>query len=200
MSATTPLSIPCVILSGGKSSRMGEDKALLPFGDFPSLAQFQYHRLSRLFSRVYLSCKESTRFPFPAHFIEDKSDIFAPSIAIESAFEALESPWIFFITVDSPLVSEESIRAILSAPQESHHAILAQTPLKKHYLIGLYHRGILPRLRALLEASNYRLRDLAETPETLFIPFENEAEFSNLNTPQDYQSALLRVKQKIQES
>ncbi|MFY4863348.1 NTP transferase domain-containing protein, partial [Aliarcobacter butzleri] len=27
-----PFEIPCVILSGGKSSRMGEDKSLLPFG------------------------------------------------------------------------------------------------------------------------------------------------------------------------
>jgi molybdopterin-guanine dinucleotide biosynthesis protein A len=44
----------CVIFAGGKSSRMGEDKSLLPFGTFSSLAEYQYNRLSNIFDIVYI--------------------------------------------------------------------------------------------------------------------------------------------------
>ena len=37
--------MPLVILCGGKSSRMKEDKALLPFSNASSLAKYQYKRL-----------------------------------------------------------------------------------------------------------------------------------------------------------
>lgn len=42
------LDIPCVIFAGGKSSRMGEDKALLPFGNFKTLTQYQLTRLQKV--------------------------------------------------------------------------------------------------------------------------------------------------------
>jgi molybdopterin-guanine dinucleotide biosynthesis protein A len=44
-----PFEIPCVILSGGKSSRMGEDKSLLPFSSSNSLIEFQFNRLKPYF-------------------------------------------------------------------------------------------------------------------------------------------------------
>lgn len=67
------ISFPCVILCGGKSSRMGCNKALLPFGikrvnfagqcearqDFTqdSLTQFVYKNLNAHFERVFLCVK-----------------------------------------------------------------------------------------------------------------------------------------------
>ena len=45
----TPFEIPCVILSGGKSSRMGEDKSLLPFSSSKTLIEYQYKRLKPYF-------------------------------------------------------------------------------------------------------------------------------------------------------
>ena len=52
-----PFEIPCVILSGGKSSRMGEDKSLLPFGSSNSLIEYQYKRLKPYFKNLYISSK-----------------------------------------------------------------------------------------------------------------------------------------------
>jgi len=63
--------IPCVIFAGGKSSRMGENKALLPFAGFETLTEYQYTRLSKIFSSVYISCKDKSIFSFDANFIED---------------------------------------------------------------------------------------------------------------------------------
>ncbi len=41
-----------VIFAGGKSVRMGENKALLPFCNHSSLAGYQYSRLSKIFNQV----------------------------------------------------------------------------------------------------------------------------------------------------
>ena len=57
-----PFPLPCVIFAGGKSSRMGRDKALLPFGGEPTLAAYQFTRLSPLFPATYLSAKTAEKF------------------------------------------------------------------------------------------------------------------------------------------
>jgi len=58
------IDIPCVIFAGGKSSRMGEDKSLLPFSSFKTLTEFQLSRLSKIFKNVYISTKEKNKFEF----------------------------------------------------------------------------------------------------------------------------------------
>ena len=52
-------SVSAVIFAGGKSSRMGEDKSLLPFGTYTTLAEYQHAKLSKLFYKVYLSAKKN---------------------------------------------------------------------------------------------------------------------------------------------
>lgn len=47
----------CVILCGGKSSRMGEDKSKLIFKN-QTLTQFQVEKFSKIFKNVYVSAKE----------------------------------------------------------------------------------------------------------------------------------------------
>lgn len=47
----------CVILAGGKSSRMGRDKTLLPFGGFATLTHYGAHKFGRIFERVFVSSK-----------------------------------------------------------------------------------------------------------------------------------------------
>ena len=45
----------CVILAGGKSSRMGQDKTLLPFGGFKTLTHYEVAKFSKVFEEVYVS-------------------------------------------------------------------------------------------------------------------------------------------------
>ena len=47
----------CVILAGGKSSRMGQDKTLLPFGGFVTLTHYQVAKFSKVFDEVFVSSK-----------------------------------------------------------------------------------------------------------------------------------------------
>lgn len=48
--------IPCVILAGGRSARMGADKCFLDF-KAKSLIEWQFEKMSKLFESVFISCK-----------------------------------------------------------------------------------------------------------------------------------------------
>lgn len=60
----------CVILAGGKSSRMGRDKTLLPFGGFTTLTHYGAHKFRRIFERVFVSSKFE-KFDPPLPLIKD---------------------------------------------------------------------------------------------------------------------------------
>ena len=65
-----PYKMPAVLFAGGRSSRMGQDKALLPFAGFKTLSEYQYRRLSEIFEKVYISSKED-KFDFQADILFD---------------------------------------------------------------------------------------------------------------------------------
>ena len=60
----------CVILAGGKSSRMGRDKTVLPFGGFATLTHYGAHKFGRIFERVFVSSKFD-KFNPPLPLIKD---------------------------------------------------------------------------------------------------------------------------------
>ena len=116
-----------VIFAGGKSSRMGEDKALLPFGDYPTLAEFQQAKLKTMFHKVYISAKED-KFDFDCMVIEDIYTENSPLVGIISIFETLEAEEVFILSVDAPFVTKETIQRLLEHNQTSLDIIVAQSP------------------------------------------------------------------------
>ena len=102
-----------VIFAGGKSSRMGEDKALLPFGNYPTLTEFQQAKLSTLFDKVYISAKEN-KFDFDCMVIEDNYIVNSPLVGLISVFETLNVEEVFILSVNEPFVNKETIQKLLS--------------------------------------------------------------------------------------
>jgi molybdopterin-guanine dinucleotide biosynthesis protein A len=168
---------------------MGEDKALLPFGDCSSLAQFQQARLSKLFDKVYISAKKD-KFDFKCMVIEDTSKVSSPLIGLISIFETLEIDEVFILSVDAPFVNEEIIKKLIDHNESILDVIVAQSPSGVQPLCGLYKRSILPFAYAQLEKENHKLGDLLRLARTRFVQFEEDRAFSNLNHPEEYQKAV----------
>ncbi len=185
-----PFDIPCVIFAGGKSSRMGSDKALLPFGGFSSLAEFQYHRLSKLFETVYISTKEN-KFDFTVPLLLDPptQGLYAPTAGFVSMFQQIEDETIFVISVDTPFVSEAEIKTLLEVYTDED-TVVATTVQGTHPMCGLYNRRLLPQFEKMLTQDDHRLGKLLKNVKTTYVKFEDEAPFKNLNHPQEYQEAL----------
>ncbi|WP_367701658.1 molybdenum cofactor guanylyltransferase MobA [Helicobacter pylori] len=189
--------IPCVLLAGGKSSRfiingVQTNKALMPLKSYSSLLEYQYTRLLKLFKKVIISAKKSYDLNAP-YLLEKESDLFSPLFGIYNAFLTLQTPYIFFIPIDTPLVSLESIKALCGIKNFS--VIYAKSPTKEHYLISLWHQNSLNALSYALKTQNYRLSDLVKNTPSVAINFNQEEEFLNLNTLKDYELAVQILKE-----
>ncbi|GAA7895045.1 molybdenum cofactor guanylyltransferase MobA [Helicobacter pylori] len=189
--------IPCVLLVGGKSSRfitnnIQINKALMPFESYSSLLEYQYTRLLKLFKKVIISTKKS--YELNAPLLERESDLFSPLFGIYNAFLTLQTPYIFFIPIDTPLVSFESIKALCGIKNFS--VVYAKSPTKEHYLISLWHQNSLNALSHAFKTQNYRLSDLVKNTSSVAMHLNKEEEFLNLNTLKDYELAVQILKER----
>ncbi len=182
-------SLPCVIFAGGKSSRMGRDKALLPFKNHSSLAEFQYERMKRYFKEVYISCKSEEKFPFKASFLQDNSDIYSPLVAIDSIFGKLNRDF-FALSVDTPFFRIEEFERLLDVYKkfENADAVVAKTD-NIHPLCSIYKRSIVPKVKEALKKEKHKLRAVLDNSNTVYVDFEDNSRFLNLNYPKDYDFA-----------
>ena len=169
---------------------MGEDKSLLPFGGYNTLAEYQYRRLSILFENVYISAKEK-KFDFEAELVVDSAAeaVFAPTAGFDAIFKTLQDERIFVLSVDTPFVGEEEIKAILKNDSADLDAVIAQTASGSHPMCGIYHRTLLPSFERMLKENNHRLGQLLKSSKTAYVPFDQEEPFANLNHPHEYEAA-----------
>ena len=188
--------MPCVIFAGGKSSRMGEDKALLPFSSFKTLTEFQYSRLSKIFKTVYISCKDKNKFDFDAAFIEDvkTNKVFAPTAGFVAVFKALQSDAFFALSVDAPFVSETIIQELIESDSRINaDASIATSVHGMEPMCGIYHRSLEAAFNTMLDEDNHKLGLLLKSSKTNFVHFDDKQAFLNLNHPHEYQEALTLV-------
>lgn len=181
--------IPCIILSGGKSSRMGRDKSFIPFAGEDSLIEYQYKKLSKIFNKVYISCKTNkfNNKKFNNNLIYDKEqNISSPMIALKSIFENLDDEKIFIITVDVPLLESNTIK-ILIKESVNYSITIAKDKDKVHNLCGVFNKSILPHIKELLVKDIHKINYLIKKSDTYKeILFNNKKQFTNLNTISDY--------------
>ena len=185
------LQIPCVIFAGGKSSRMGEDKALLPFADQATLAEYQLNQYSKIFQNVYISCKSSRKFAFQANYIEDlDKGLFAPTAAFVSIFSKLQCERFFAISVDTPFVSSDVIKKIIDQDTPENDATVAQLHDQVQPLCGIYHISLKKKFEDMQKNNIHKLNYLLKDSHVKFVEFTEETSFLNLNNPQEYNDAL----------
>ncbi|WP_373036262.1 molybdenum cofactor guanylyltransferase MobA [Sulfurimonas sp.] len=184
--------IPCVIFAGGKSSRMGEDKSLLPFAGFNTLTEFQFSRLSKIFKTVYISCKDKSKFDFEADFIEDvkTTQAFAPTAGFVAIYNELKEDAFFALSVDAPFVGAEEIKKIIDADIKDSDATIAKTEFGVQPMCGIYHRSLQKEFKQMLQTDSHKLGFLLKNSNTTFVNFDDEKPFLNLNHPHEYKEAL----------
>jgi molybdenum cofactor guanylyltransferase len=187
--------IPCIIFAGGKSSRMGEDKSLLPFDASPTLTQYQLQKLQKIFKKVFISCKDKNKFSFKANFIEDikENNTFAPTNGFISIFENIPDDKFFVLSVDSPFLSSLEIKKIIKYDTDNVDATIARTSSGIQPMCGVYHRTLEHKFKDMLQQNNHKLGYLLKNSNTQYLDFDDETPFFNINHPHEYQKALTLI-------
>lgn len=187
--------LPCILFSGGKSSRMGEDKAFLPFDGYTSLIEYQVVRLQKIFSHIYISAKSRTAFEtINAIVIEDSDykDVYAPTAGFLNIYRQLKAEKMFFVlSVDTPFVNKDIINKLLDASKGYvYDAIIIRTPSGIHPLCGIYTRALEEPMKLMMKNKDYKLTKLLDKSNVCYVDVEDDDLLLNLNTPQEYQKAL----------
>ena len=168
---------------------MGEDKALLPFGRYSTLSEYQYRRLQTIFQKVYISTKDPSKFPFEADFILDSSEVFAPTAGFDAIFKQLHDVRFFVLGVDMPFVDEEVVRKLIEADSEDVDVTAAVSQGQIEALCAIYHRSMEQHFERMLQEGRHKLTKLLDEVKTTKVTFENKEPFLNLNHPREYQKA-----------
>ncbi|MCH9741161.1 MAG: molybdenum cofactor guanylyltransferase MobA [Epsilonproteobacteria bacterium] len=169
---------------------MEQDKALLPFGNYPTLAEYQYERLSEIFNKVYISSKRN-KFNFDVEVIEDVFETSSPMVALASILMKLDVAEVFVLSVDVPFVSNTIIKKLYSVASDSQaDVIVSKSSSGLEPLCAIYRRSSLAYIERCLEQENHRLNSLLKDVNSVEVEFTEEDSFMNLNYPEDYERAL----------
>ncbi|HSY37780.1 MAG TPA: molybdenum cofactor guanylyltransferase [Acidobacteriaceae bacterium] len=96
------------VLAGGKSSRMGEDKALLRFCGRP-MVEIAVEKLRGFCAEVTIAGNREDLREFAPVVRETRTGV-GPAAGIEAGLGAASEEWALFVPVDVPLVPGELLR------------------------------------------------------------------------------------------
>jgi len=189
-----------VILTGGKSSRMGTDKALLKLGD-ESIIERMTTLMKSIFNEVFIVTNTPDDYRYlSVPLYEDIYKHKGPLSGIHSGLVHSSTNKNFFISCDLPLVSVELIKYIIEFKSDKHIRYCFASG-RHHYLAGIYRKELLPEIERIF-ASNlddsekkteqFSIRNLinivdAETIHVEKLSFYRDELFFNLNTQEDFE-------------
>ncbi|MFO6422369.1 molybdenum cofactor guanylyltransferase [Motilimonas sp. KMU-193] len=182
--------ISAVILAGGKSSRMGQDKAMLPREGqtqlaycFNLLAQMQFGEL-----------KVSGDYPDFPHFVDAEPEL-GPLGGLSAALQQV-APYckaLLIVPVDMPLLSSFDIRFLLEGSNEQG---------------GYYQDALFPVLLGITPQLRSELKDLLADPsphkrslrsllkrlnvQVIEPDIDQQLSLMNANTPEQWQTLLAK--------
>ena len=184
-----------VILVGGKSRRMGMDKAFLEIAGTPLfdrlLAVFR-----EIFARTVLVGGQAERFA--RYGLTCHPDIH-PGSAMGGLYTALvhaDTPYIFVSACDLPFPSSAVARRLV-ALREGHDAVVARSADGFEPLFALYAAQCRDRVRRFLESGNLCICDLYPGMNVRVVPMAElsmldggERAFVNVNTPEEFRRII----------
>jgi molybdenum cofactor guanylyltransferase len=187
-----------VVLAGGRSSRMGTPKAMLPFDGEPLIVHV-VAALRRLFGEVVVVAAPGQDLPaMPVTLVRDDVAYQGPVGGLCYGLRAATRDVCFATSCDSAFLSSSLISHLVSRIP-GHDVVVPRWEGRFQPLHASYRRSVLPLLEDQLSRSELRPVFLFDKVRTLTIEedeirrFDPEgSSFFNMNTPEDYEEALRR--------
>jgi len=177
-----------IILAGGKSARMGHDKALLPYGGVP-LIQHIRDRLSPHFKTVCLAANDPGRFAFlKCRVVPDEAPGHGPLTAIISALRTSPHDMNLIVACDMPAIDTALIRRMVrTATQTKTHVVVprARGPYTEP-LFAIYRKEAIHALDAAFTAGIRSVREAVAACEVHYLDLDADMAIPNVNTMDDY--------------
>lgn len=191
-----------VILCGGSSTRMGTDKALLPFGD-SCLIEYLVHKFEPDFSHIYLSVKRKGDYAHLNLPVIEIADIYpnaGPMSGIFSGLSMINEEAAFFMSVDTPFMEPRTGIALLEHLENADICALKGKAEQIESSTAAYSKSCITSIGKRLLLHRLTFDSLKEQRNTVYLTEKAlshytdvpvEKQFFNLDTREDYYRALL---------
>jgi molybdopterin-guanine dinucleotide biosynthesis protein A len=190
-----------IILCGGGSTRMGTDKALLPFGEV-SLLEYLVNKYKPHFSHIYLSVKkpgEYTHLSLPVTEIADLYMNAGPMSGVFSGLSMMDEDQAFILPIDTPFLEPEVGLQLLEHLDGFDIAAVSGTETDQKVPASAYSKSCLPSIGKCLLLHQFTFDTLREKCSVSYLKREEatkdsdipaDLQFSHLDTRDDYYLAL----------
>ena len=185
-----------VILAGGKSSRMGQDKALLKFGE-ETILEYLARLSSSLFTETFIVISKNKNYDSldlsGATIFTDFFENHGPLAGLYTGLSYSMHQASCVLTCDMPFVDEALLRELAGSWQEHYDAICFQDPSGRlQPFPGIYLRSSRYFVRLLLDRSEISVKRLLDILVVNPFPLSEKRmkALLNMNTLEDYQYVL----------
>jgi len=185
------MNVSAVLLTGGESRRMGQDKATLEFNDRP-LWKRQLDLLYQLNPiEILISARTDPSWrPAHARFVADEFPSRGPLSGLTAAMRAMTSSHLLALAVDMPFMTLSELERLFGAKQ-SGRGVLPKIGERAEPLVAVYPRECLPHLLTTLRGDDYSLQRLTTgliksgLLQVIQVPEARLAFYRSINTPAD---------------
>ena len=183
---TDKKNITGIILSGGKSSRMGTDKGFLSFNG-KLFIQASIDALKPLVSEIIIVSNNADYDVFGLKRIEDIMDNAGPLAGIYSGLNHSKTEYNIVLSCDIPLISSGILKKLIEGIDEVSEIIQIESKGKSMPLIALYKKSCKDVFYKLLQKGERRLQFAVYQCRVKNITLDSESAIltMNINTPEE---------------
>ena len=186
-----------VLLAGGKSRRMGEDKRYLVVGE-QTLLERGVGVLRSMFHEVLVViAQDSAPLDIDARVVRDLVPDCGSLGGIYTGLIQATSPYIFTVACDMPFLNQAVITHFTNR-RDTADIVMARLATRLHPMHALYGKGCLPAMEQMIVARQLKIQELV-SHASLRVQYVTEADllsidpswrsFHNVNTPEDLEAA-----------
>lgn len=200
--------ITAVILAGGRSSRMGENKLLLPLGDKPVIGHL-IETLNSLFVESILVTDHA--YAYQGFVVRTVADIIrCPQknslTGIHAGLVAAGEDYCLVVAGDMPFINP-SVLKYLANRCDGYDVTIIQDGAHYQPLCAIYHKNCIPYMEKLLRQNHYKILDFFPDVRVKYVDIAELTKldpegmsFFNVNTPAEYQRAIDFYTKKTEEA
>jgi molybdopterin-guanine dinucleotide biosynthesis protein A len=186
-----------VLLAGGKSRRMGEDKRYLVVGE-QTLLERGLGVLRSIFQEVLVViAQDSPPLGVDARVVRDLVPDCGSLGGLYTGLTQAAAPCIFVVACDMPFL-DQAVIAQFTTRRASADIVIAKLAARLHPMHALYGKGCLPVLEQMIRARELKIQEIV-SHASLRVQYVTEADlltidpswhsFQNVNTPADLEAA-----------
>ncbi|MEH2312870.1 MAG: molybdenum cofactor guanylyltransferase [Nostoc sp.] len=196
MTIDSPSKLTAIVLAGGKSSRMGQDKALIPIQGVPLL---------QLVCGIAQSCADTVYVvtPWPERYqdlllpgcqfirevpLSKESLAHGPLVGFSQGLAEVQTEWVLLLACDLPRLRVEVLQdwvTRLDNVGDNAIAALADHPKGWEPLCGFYRRRCLPQLLEFINQGGRSFQQWLRQYPVEVLPLAEPEMLFNCNTPED---------------